>query len=111
MEDDSFYVQIPDPVEFRRNLLLSSKELIELLKHSEKINEIRDEKMKNIAELRMITEEIVLLNNKVKSAMPKAKLKHAPMRKLSRIASPKRKDIALLESELGKIEEKLMDLS
>jgi hypothetical protein len=110
MEDDSFYVRISEPIEFRRNLLLSSRALIEMLKQSERINEIRDEKLKNMGELRMIVEEIVLLNSRLKSNMPKTKMKSVPFKKLSRMASPKQANLAMLESELGKIEERLGSL-
>ena len=70
MEDDLFYVQIPEHLEFRRNLLLSSRSLIEMLKQSERINILRNEKLMNIAELRKMIEEIVLLNRKLKISMP-----------------------------------------
>jgi hypothetical protein len=111
MEDDSFYVKITEPVEFRRNILMSSKQLLGVLKQSERISEIRDEKIKNISELRKIIEEIVLLNRKLQAALPKAKSAPTPFKKLSAMTSPRRGDLEALESELGKIEAKLGELS
>jgi hypothetical protein len=107
MEDNSFYVRIFEPTEFRKNLLLSSRVLLETLKKSESINEIRNEKLRNVGELKKIIEEVVLLNRKITTAMPKTKFRQTPFKKLSTMTSSKRANLNMLESELGKIESKL----
>ena len=65
-----FYVGINDPIEIRRSLLESSKEMLQLLKRNEKFKEVRKEKKENISRLKDDMKEIKKLFAKLKSLLP-----------------------------------------
>jgi len=133
-EEEPFFVGIPDPVEIRRSVLESSKDLLHYLSRFEKFKHVRNEKAEYIAKLKDVTAEITKMVNKLKMALPKTKLRaklHGRERRLRTIAAAEEKaekrkekqarlkiekakpprrpmtDLEKLEAELGAIESRL----
>lgn len=118
-EEAAFYMAIQNPKDFRRELLGSSKVIIQLLQHHESIRQLREEKVKLMYEFSKITAEIRMLSGKLKGAIPQTKLRNIPKsaedgerKKISRGRSSKgtHPGISQLQSELAAIEEKLGSL-
>ncbi len=74
-EESVFYVGVRDPVEIRRSLLESSKEMIQYLQRAEKFKSVRKEKTKLISKLKEDTKEITKLIKKLKRDLPKTGLR------------------------------------
>lgn len=72
---DPFYVGIADAKTIRKELLLSSKEVLTALKGYEVLKEIRRAKIEAYFELRTVMEELMILNRKLRSVLPKTSLK------------------------------------
>lgn len=115
---EPLFVGINDPVLVRRNLLLSSKELIEALKRQEGLVDLRLRKENYLVEFKRIADELVVLNKKLRTHLPKVPLREKevrhiiPVRALSEgpeapILPKKSSHIELLEKELSRIESKL----
>lgn len=68
---DYKYVMIKNPVELRRNLLLTSKFVIQQMMYYEKIKLIREQKKKVIQELSVLSQEMGELYNKLLEMLPK----------------------------------------
>lgn len=121
MSKDKFFVGIKNPVNARRLLLNSSKDVLDALKDFENFENLKQEKAKYIVELKDVLDEIVVLNKKLKSHLPKTPLKAPPTyervsrkKKGKKMPKTKMKDVAskmdVLESELAKVEERLQGL-
>ena len=131
-EEDVFFVGIQDPIELRRSVLESSKDLLHYLSRFERFKNIRNEKAEHIARLKDVTSEIRTMVNKLRIALPKTNLrvklqeahkiavkkpakekqvkltekKPAPAKEAP--AKPKHMtDLEKLEAELGEIESRL----
>jgi len=74
-KEESFYVGIKDPIEMRRSILESSKELVEYMQRSERFKSIRAEKTEHIEKLKSTIKELKKLVKKAKVALPKTKLR------------------------------------
>ncbi len=128
-EGGVFFVGIKDPIEIRRSLLESSKEMLQYLQRAEKFKEVRKEKEHEIAKLKAIMKEIKAMARKVKASLPKTGLRAAakkpkPVKKAKKKTSKKKEqkeivveapkemnEIEKLESELGEIEGRLNKLA
>lgn len=114
MEDQLFYVGIHDPVELRKELLMSSKNLIDSLKRYERYKNIKEEKLSYIMELKRVFDELLVVNKKLRGKMPKTVGTPPPAKKKAtgkpKHVKIKRSNIDLLEDELAKIEERLESL-
>lgn len=125
-EESVFYVGMRDPIEIRRSLLESSKEMLQYLQRFEKFKSVRKEKEKETAKLKETIKEIQTLVRKLKAELPKTglrakerpkpkKVKKAPAKEESLpvvVEKPKEmSELEKLESELGEIEGRLTDLS
>ena len=121
MNKDKFFVGIKNPINARRLLLNSSKDILDALKDYESFENFKQEKAKYIIELKRILDEITVLNRKLKTHLPKTPLQAPP--KAARIArrrkeTPSKKTkmakiaskMDLLESELSKVEDRLKGL-
>ncbi len=130
-EESVFYVGIKDPIELRRSILESSKEMLQYLQRAERFKDVRKEKTEKIAELRETMKEIKSLSKKLKVLLPKTGLraksppKATPKKKGKKVkakkAAPKEvpvevekpkemNELEKLESELGEIEGRLTKL-
>lgn len=113
MEDQLFYVGIPDNVEIRKELLTSSKNLLDGLKRYERYKNIKEQKVAYIVELKRVFDELLVLNRKLRTKLPKTVGTPPPAElKTSKHKKPKAKKSHLdaLEDELSKIEERLESL-
>ncbi len=120
-ESQPFYVGISEPVEVRKQLLYSSKDLLSSLKAYERVKEIRAKKLETMYAYRRALEEVYTLCKKLRRVMPSA-----PMPKASRVIETQREEPVMktlappapkeletlnhLESELDAIERKLSAL-
>ena len=118
-----YYVGIKDPVEVRRELLMSSRGLIHSLKRYESFKEIRKEKLNYVYELRRVSEEIAVLNQKLRRKLPASKIraleifqdkkveeKETPQVRVKEVMRKEKTRLEELETELDKIEDRLNDL-
>ena len=127
-EGSVFYVGVKDPIEIRRSLLESSKEMLQYLQRAEKFKAVRKEKAEQIAKLREIMKEITGLVRKLKSQLPKTGLRTKAVKKEKPKKAKKKEkvekeapppevekpaemtELEKLESELGEIEGRLTKL-
>lgn len=116
MEDqDMFFVGIEDPVSVRRELLTCSKTLIDGLKRYEAYAAWNQEKLELVDSLKRVFDEVLVLNKKFRSKMPKVAVpepKPVFQQKVSlKPVKPKpRSHMDLLEDELTNIERRLESL-
>ena len=118
-QEGLLFVGVKEPVELRRTLLESTKEVIECLQKFEKFKSLRGEKLRQIEQLKNDVKEINKLVAKLKSELPKVSLKleeEKPkadkkvkgIKKEIKVKKKKELDeLEKLESELDLIEEKL----
>ncbi|MDD5086900.1 MAG: hypothetical protein PHV16_04055 [Candidatus Nanoarchaeia archaeon] len=112
--NDNFYVGIKKPKELRKNLLESSKRIIENLKDYEKIMSIRDEKSKKIVEFNEKIGEVVELFSFLKKTFPRQGIQaeNKEINKTKKCKKSKKieienEEIARLETDLAEIEARL----
>ena len=117
MEEELFFVGIRDPIEIRKELLTSSKNLIDSLRKFEQYKDIKEEKSQHIMELKRVFDEILVLNKKLRNHLPRTPLKVPPTITRTEKIVVKGKPVKLaqnkidvLEQELAKIEERLSGL-
>ena len=119
MAEELFFVGIRDPIELRKELLTSSKNLIDGLRRYESYKGIKEEKLQYVLELKRVFDELLVLNRKLRGKLPKIPVKVAPTvtREEKPEKMPKGRAIKLtkgkidvLEQELAKIEERLGSL-
>ena len=119
-EEGMFFVELEQPVDIRRDILETLKEIITTLKKFERFKEIRAERIKAINEYRYIMGEIYELNNQLRAKIPKAKInlkKKTISKPVAVTVSHKKKTVVKrskraseldkLENELASIEAKL----
>ncbi|MFH1063983.1 MAG: hypothetical protein V1729_02805 [Candidatus Woesearchaeota archaeon] len=112
MEDSQYFVQIKDPLDMRRDILGSSRQMIQILQRYERIKQLRIKKVEKIHDLKATTKEIHLLVTKMKAVLPAYKVRLD----LEKENKPKRRgmtgdELKNLEAELRMIEEKIGNLS
>ena len=119
-DKDIFFVEVQEPDEVRRNILESSKEIVESLERFEKFKGTRKEKMDNINKLGKIVKDINKLAIDLKNSLPESLIKAMKVSKPEIIEKKKleeraeRKPISELQklhAELSEIESKLQSLS
>lgn len=107
--DSQYFAQIKDPVEVRRTILSSSRQLIGVLQRYERIKSLRVQKLEKISKLRALNKEINLGIAKLKKVFPAVEMRvkvgqEAPAR-------GGRNELKKLEEELKMIEDKISLLS
>lgn len=110
-EAKGFYVGVKEPVSLRRNLLESSKGIVQGLKDYEKLKLIREKRHEKILEFRDKINEILTLLSGLKEYLPKHELKEEVYVK-SKTEKTKKVDIKIdeidrLEQDLAEIESRL----
>jgi len=111
MADDAFYVRIKDPVELRRMLLECSKQILQSLQDYETLQRIREEKIKQIIQLRHIVKEIYNLNAQLNKVLPKAQLRASKKeKKVVPSVKTRKEELDSFQKDLDAIEEKLKGL-
>jgi len=127
-----YYVGVKDPIEVRRSVLESSKELVQYLQRAERFKKVRVEKAAEIVKLKQTMKEISSLIKKLKAALPKTNLRtklgrHEKEAKAKAIqktikeipVAPKKEvskekpqtELQKLEAELAEIESNLTKMS
>ncbi len=121
-EEETFYVQIRDPINLRKDILVSSKQVIMTLKKYEEMAELRKHKMEMLALLREKTKEIRMLANQLVNFLPKTKLRaekslkvqhkeeETAVKEVTHIRKEAVGELDKLESELASIERKIENL-
>ncbi|MBD3313563.1 hypothetical protein GF345_03905 [Candidatus Woesearchaeota archaeon] len=128
-KDDVYYIEIQNPVDFRKSVLEASRDLLRGLQKNEDLKKIRAKKAKEVSNLKSIIKEINTLVNQAKNLMPAASIKTAEAakpkeskKKESSTGSKKGKkqepeqkkskpaEVNELEKQLKDIEEKLSSL-
>jgi len=111
MEDSQYFVQIKDPMDVRRSMLGTSKQIIQILQRYERIKDLRVKKLEKISQLRGTNKEINLMAAKLKKAFPavdiRIKLDKEEIKAKSQKTEMKGDELLKLESELRKIEDKI----
>lgn len=115
---EELFVGIPEPIDVRRNLLESSRDLIKCLQTYEKLELIRNQKLKYFKEMKRVSAELDLLITKLKQKIPKQgirKLEKTEQKKkiTEELITPNKKlksDLKKLEEQLQEIEEQLKNL-
>ena len=116
MEDELFFVGIRDPVELRKELLTSSKNLIDSLRRYETFKDMKEEKLQHILQLKRVFDELLVLNRKLRGHLPRVPIKtpivarEEKTPKMPKIKTAAKNKIDVLEQELSKIEERLGSL-
>ncbi len=110
--NEPFFVGILEPVEVRKELLTSSRQLVNSLRKYEDYKHSRDEKLRYIIDLKRVFDELLVLNRKLRSRLPRTigsphissrqKTHSKPAQKTTPSAKAD-----LLERELSRIEERL----
>lgn len=113
--EEQYFVQIRDPLDMRRSILGSSKQIIHILQRYERIKDLRVRKLDKISQLKAMNKEINLIIAKLKKKFPEAgfrvklgKEEKKPSVKKSRVSG---NELYQLESELRQIEKKLGKLT
>ncbi|MBW2998621.1 hypothetical protein KY321_03710 [Candidatus Woesearchaeota archaeon] len=113
MSNEENYVGIRNPVEIRRSILETSKDVISNLKTFEELREIRIEKFSLIEEYNSELEDLKKLIAKLKRIFPKNKIsvdnkpKEVKKKVVKQKVIPEPKDLSDFEDELDSLEEKL----
>ena len=126
-QNEVFFVQVLEPVQVRRNILESLKQILELLQRFEKFKHIRHEKMGKIQRLRILMRDTNKMMADLKSKLPQTNLRSVVPKEIKKPAKkavqkkyeaaqakiPKKEKTELekLESELSAIESKLKSFS
>jgi len=108
---EDYFVQIKDPADIRRSILGSSKQIIHILQRYERMKDLRVQKLEKISKLRAQNKEINLLVAKLQKEFPAAKLRVPLSSDSGSRRGYKGDDLAQLEADLRKIENKIGNLS
>ena len=106
IKEELFFVNIPDPIAVRKNLLESSQQVLEGMKSYEKYKRIKAEKLKKIDQLKATTVQIKELAAKLRACLPTVKglpekINEEKMSHVTQI------ELEQLNSEIKKLEDEL----
>ena len=109
MTEEPLYIGISSPIALRKTLLLCSRDVITSLKNYEAYKEISKQVIDMSYELRKAIEELVVLNRKLRQALPKSK-RIIPKQEPKKVSGKTISKIQDLEKALDKIESKLKSM-
>ncbi len=108
MVEKPLYIGLDSPVEFRKRILLCTKDMLHALKSYEYYKALRLKKESKMSDFRHALQEVNTLNNKLKRLFPKIKLKEckseAPAQPPEHEAIPQKSKLEMLEEQLDLIE-------
>jgi len=122
MTDEHFFVGIRNPSELRKDLITCSRDVVTaLIKYEEQYKELRFNKGAQLAELKKAVDDLVFLNKKLRSHLPKTKvmnkvkIKHdcgiKPDKKKEivkkKVVHKKKTRLEKLKEELAQLDEKV----
>jgi hypothetical protein len=121
-EQDLLFVELKEPSATRRDVLMSTKDVLDILKHYEEYRMVSQEKQRTLEELKRVVDSLQALNRRLRSKMPKPPISTPSVRELvarereekdesisgprPAMARPKSK-LDILQEELEKIESRL----
>jgi hypothetical protein len=118
-EQDLLFVELKEPSATRRDVLMSTKDVLDILKRYEEYRAVSAEKMRVLGELKQVVDTLQSLNRRIRNKMPKAPVAQSQIRDIERekeekfitgsrplLARPKSK-LDILQEELEKIESRL----
>ena len=114
-QEDLYYVEINEPVGIRKDVLISTKDILDALRRYEKYTAVKKQKQQAVAQLKKTVDELLVLNKRLRSKLPKAPKSSIPAREKEEPA-PHRHEarpqskLELLERELADIEGRLSSL-
>src|SRR3990172_7282455 len=109
MENELFFVGIRDPIELRKELLTSSKNLIDSLRRYEAYKDVKEEKLRHVMELKRVFDELLVMNKKLRNKMPHIPIKAAPTlaRETREMPVQKGKPVKMTRSKIDVLEDEL----
>ena len=127
-EPELFFVRVRDPVEVRRNILETLREIVEVLHRFEKFKQLRHEKIEKISHLRVLLRQSNRMLGDLRGKLPQTNLRATVQRETAHKAhhrkkkkgkvieekAPQKKELTQvekLEAELSAIENKLKSLA
>lgn len=114
MKHQDFFVGVYDPIDIRRNLLESSKEVINSLQYFDSLTKKRENKIKVYKEMKTVMGELDLLMSRLKKRLPKSHLRKATKQDSSKPLINTYvgfvKELEGLGEELKKVETDLLSL-
>lgn len=113
-KENSLFIRIETPTEFRKILLSSIRELIHSLQRNENVKRIRIEKAEQTMKLKKLTKEIEVIMGRIKNSMPSTieKKKKEQKTKTTKKASIKNNNSKPTKesNEMQKLEDQLKDI-
>ncbi len=118
-KEKELYVGVTHPVESRKALLETSKEVIRALQGFERIRHVRHDKAEQITRLSKLVSEISASLEQLKADLPEFSPEDIPKQKVQKPApspeekmarKPRLSELQKLENDLSSIEEKLKKL-
>ena len=112
-------MELKDPSGLRRDVLMSTKDVLDSLKRYEEFKMVKAEKMKTLGELKRVVDDLSSLNRKLRSKMPKAPIRLPEFTSMVRereetvfkgpspIAARPKSKLDALQDELARIESRL----
>jgi hypothetical protein len=110
MSKAKFFVGLKNPVQVRRSLLTSSRNLISALIMHEEYKGLREEKRMEIISLKKSLDTVAFLNRKMRAHLPQMELPKGMKKRKSTLSihsSPSRRSITAPQSRLDKLKEEL----
>jgi len=126
-EPENYFIYLKNPLEYRRQLLESSKKSIHALKNYQKILLIRQKKIEESHKLKILLKELMYLSRKFNEKLPKYELTELPVKVEKSVSAPihpahpshvkpahapqrEKTELERLEESLASIEKKLKAL-
>ncbi|MBS3112651.1 hypothetical protein J4418_01025 [Candidatus Woesearchaeota archaeon] len=75
-KEEIFYMGISNPIEIRRNILESARDMVQFLQMFEKFRIIREEKKQATLILKKQIKDLNIITNKLKARLPKASMRY-----------------------------------
>lgn len=113
-EPKQYFVEIEEPTAVRKDILISVKDLLDSLKRYENYVEIQDKKQEAVAKLKKKFSEILVLNRRLRSKLPKEAVSELVREEEETLPMPpigaRQSKLEQLEEELAEIESRLSSL-
>jgi len=121
---EKFFVRIDDAASIRKEILLSTKGFLEMLKEETELKDIRKKKVELAHEFKQALSSFGAISRKLKAKLPKKALKRpkipgskpekfslqTPAKQAARETPRKKSKLQLLEEELSAVEQRLKGL-
>jgi hypothetical protein len=109
MTEKDFFVGIYNPKDVKRNVLESSRQVLDSLQSNTKLKKIRYEKIKYYEQMNKIMNELDLLISRLQKKLPKSKLRKNYSKKTEKTHSGP--GMSKVEEQLSKIEKEFSNLN